>query len=47
MGQMFGLFLINESIILGVCVVAFLADVAVVKIGGELFEREKILTRWK
>jgi ABC-2 type transport system permease protein len=47
MGQMFGLFLINESIILGVCVVALLADVAVVKIGSELFEREKILTRWK
>ncbi len=47
MGQMFGLFLINETIILGVCVVALLADVAVVKIGGELFEREKILTRWK
>jgi ABC-2 type transport system permease protein len=47
MAQMFGLFLINETVILGVCVVALLADVAIVKIGGELFEREKILTRWK
>jgi ABC-2 type transport system permease protein len=47
MGQMFGLFLINESIILGVCVVALVADFAILKIGSELFEREKILTRWK
>ena len=47
MGQMFGLFLINETIILAVCAVAFVADIAVIKIGGELFEREKILTRWK
>jgi ABC-2 type transport system permease protein len=47
MGQMFGLFLINETIILGVCVVALVADIAVIRIGGELFEREKILTRWK
>jgi ABC-2 type transport system permease protein len=47
MGQMFGLFLINESIILGVCVGALVADFAILKIGSELFEREKILTRWK
>jgi ABC-2 type transport system permease protein len=47
MAQMFGLFLINETVILAVCAVAFVADIAVIKIGGELFEREKILTRWK
>lgn len=46
-GQIFGLFLINETIILAVCAVALVADIAVIKIGGELFEREKILTRWK
>ena len=47
MAQMFGLMLVNETIILGVCAVVFVADVAIVKIGSELFEREKILTRWK
>jgi ABC-2 type transport system permease protein len=47
MAQMFGLFMINVTIILAVCAIAFVADVAIIKIGSELFEREKILTRWK
>jgi ABC-2 type transport system permease protein len=47
MGQMFGLFMINEAVILVVCIVALVADIAVLKIGSDLFEREKILTRWK
>ena len=47
MGQMFGIILVNETIVLGVCVVALIADIAVVKIGSELFDREEILTRWK
>jgi|AGTN01.3.fsa_nt_gi ABC-type Na+ efflux pump, permease component len=47
MAQMFGLIMINETVILAVCAVALVADLAIIKIGGELFEREKILTRWK
>jgi ABC-2 type transport system permease protein len=47
MAQMFGIILINTTVILGVCVVALLADIAVVKIGSDLFDREEILTRWK
>lgn len=47
MMQMLGLVLINETIILGICAVAFLADIAIIKIGSDLFDREEILTRWK
>jgi len=47
MGQMVGLFMINTTVVLAVCVVALAADVVVVKIGSELFDREEILTRWK
>ncbi|MGA9140016.1 MAG: ABC transporter permease subunit [Methanocella sp.] len=47
MAQMFGVLLINETVMLGVCVVVLIADVAVVKIGSDLFDREGILTRWK
>jgi ABC-2 type transport system permease protein len=47
MGQMFGILIINESIMLIVCAIAFIADLAVIKIGSDLFDREGILTRWK
>ena len=47
MAQMFGVLLINETVMLGVCVVALIADIAVIKIGSDLFDREGILTRWK
>jgi ABC-2 type transport system permease protein len=47
LGQMSGLLMLSPFVMFAVCVVALLADVAVVKIGSELFEREKILTRWK
>jgi ABC-2 type transport system permease protein len=47
MAQMFGILMINETVMLGVCVVAFIVDIAVIKIGSDLFDREGILTRWK
>jgi len=46
-GQMMGLFLIDETVILAICVVMLAADIVVVKIGSELFDREEILTRWR
>ena len=47
MAQMFGLMMINELVVLAICAVLVIADVAVVKIGSDLFDREEILTRWK
>lgn len=46
-GQMSGLMMIDTRIILGVCIVALIADIAALKIGSDLFDREEILTRWK
>jgi ABC-2 type transport system permease protein len=47
MSQMMGLILVDESIILVICVVALVADLVILKIGSKLFDREEILTRWK
>jgi len=46
-GQMSGFLLLNLETMLGICVLAFVADVAALKIGSDLFDREEILTRWK
>lgn len=45
--QMSGLFLVDERIILIICAVVFVADLAVIRIGSKLFDREEILTRWR
>jgi ABC-2 type transport system permease protein len=45
--QMMGLILVDESIILVICVVALVADLVILKVGSKLFDREEILTRWK
>jgi ABC-2 type transport system permease protein len=47
MAQMFGILMINETVMIAVCVVALIADIAVIKIGSDLFDREGILTKWK
>jgi len=47
MAQMLGLMMINTTIVIVVCIVTFFVDLAVIKIGSKLFDREEILTRWK
>ena len=47
LAQMTGLLLVNEAIVMGVSLVVLLADLAILKIGSKLFDREGILTRWK
>lgn len=46
-GQIGGLFVINTTLMWGVCLVLAVLDVAVVFLGARLFQREVILTRWK
>ena len=45
--QMAGFVLLDTKMILIICAIVLLADIAVVRIGGKLFDREEILTRWK
>ena len=47
MGQMFGLFLLTESLILVAAVVIGVIDAFLVYLTIQMFERENILTRWK
>jgi ABC-2 type transport system permease protein len=47
LSQIMGLILVDASIILAICVVALIADLAILKIGSKLFDREEILTKWK
>ncbi len=47
MAQMFGVLMINESVMLIVCALVLVVDIAVIRIGSKLFDREGILTRWK
>ena len=47
LSQMTGLLMVNEAVVLGVSLVVLLADLAILKIGSKLFDREGILTRWK
>ncbi|MCD1293398.1 ABC transporter permease [Methanocella sp. CWC-04] len=44
--QMTGLFLLDIKIIAIVTAVALLADIGILVLGKELFDREEILTRW-
>ena len=45
--QLAGFFLLDERLILIACLVVFIADLAVIRIGSKLFDREEILTRWR
>jgi len=47
MAQFTGLLLVNANMILVICAVIAGADVILVQIGGQLFDREEILTHWK
>ena len=46
-GQIAGLFILNSTLILVMCLVLVLLDVLVVYLAIHLFQRETILTRWK
>ncbi len=46
-GQIAGLFILNSTLILLMCLVLFLVDVLMVYLSVRLFQRETILTRWK
>ena len=46
-GQMTGLFLINRQIIIYATILLIIADIILVYLSVQLFQRETILTRWK
>jgi ABC-2 type transport system permease protein len=46
-GQMAGLFILNNTVILVSALVLALVDIGMVYLAVEIFERESILTRWK
>lgn len=46
-GQIAGLFILNSTLILFMCLVLLLIDVLMVYLSIRLFQRETILTRWK
>jgi ABC-2 type transport system permease protein len=46
-GQISGLFILNSTLILILCVVLALVDVLMIYLAVRLFQRETILTRWK
>jgi ABC-2 type transport system permease protein len=46
-GQIAGLFILNSTLVLILCVVLALVDVLMIYLAIRLFQRETILTRWK
>jgi ABC-2 type transport system permease protein len=46
-GQIAGLFILNSTLILILCVVLVLVDIFMIYLAVRLFQRETILTRWK
>jgi ABC-2 type transport system permease protein len=46
-GQIAGLFVLNSTLILVMCVVLLLVDILMIYLAVRLFQRETILTRWK
>ncbi len=46
-GQISGLFVLNSTLILLMCLVLVLVDILMVYLAVRLFQRETILTRWK
>jgi len=46
-GQIAGLFILNSTLILIMCIILLVVDVLMVYLAVRLFQRENILTRWK
>jgi ABC-2 type transport system permease protein len=46
-GQIAGLFILNSTLILMMCLVLLIVDIFMVYLAVHLFQRETILTRWK
>jgi ABC-2 type transport system permease protein len=46
-GQIAGLFILNSTLILILCLVLAIVDVLMIYLSVRLFQRETILTRWK
>jgi ABC-2 type transport system permease protein len=46
-GQIAGLFILNSTLILIMCLVLLLVDILMVYLAIRLFQRETIITRWK
>lgn len=46
-GQMLGLFLLNQNLILGMVMIALALDLLLAYLSVGMFQRENILTRWK
>jgi len=46
-GQIAGLFILNSTLILIMCLILFLVDILMIFLSVRLFQRETILTRWK
>lgn len=46
-GQIAGLFILNSTLVLLICVVLVLIDILMIYLAVRLFQRETILTRWK
>lgn len=47
MGQSFGLFTVNEIVIVWIALILFVIDAGLLYFATQLFQRETILTRWK
>ena len=46
-GQIAGLFILNSTLILILCLVLLLVDILMIYLAIRLFQRETILTRWR
>ena len=46
-GQISGLFILNSTLILILCLVLVFVDILMIYLAVRLFQRETILTRWK
>jgi ABC-2 type transport system permease protein len=46
-GQIAGLFILNSTLILILCLILVLVDMLMVYLAIRLFQRETILTRWR
>jgi ABC-2 type transport system permease protein len=47
MGQSFGLFTVNEVVIIWIALILLVIDIGLLYFATQLFQRETILTRWK
>jgi ABC-2 type transport system permease protein len=45
--QLSGFMMLDMKIMMIICIIVLAADIAVIRIGSKLFDREEILTRWR